>query len=136
MQELIVAIVSSAAVVLAAVLGSPKLGRNPRARILKDIEIYKALPDNSTAKRQQLSLVEKQVDALAKNLEGRRSPMEIVLGVIILILAFLVIWPMVNWGGWWWLLSPGAIFLLLLGGVGLGQGLTKGSRNEKGRLIK
>lgn len=136
MQELIVAIVSSAAVVLAAVLGSPRLGRNPRARILKDIEIYKALPDSSTAKRQQLSLVEKQVDALAKNLEGKRSPMEIVLGVIILILAFLVIWPMVSWGGWWWLLSPIALFLLLLGGVGLGQGLTKGSRNEKGRLIK
>lgn len=132
MQELIVAIVSSAAVVLAALAGAPGLGRNPRTQVLKDIEIYKALPDSSSAKRQQLSLIEKQIDNLAKSLDGERSPMEIVLGVIILILAFIVIMPMVTWGGWWWLLSPLALFLLLLGGVGLGQGLTKGSRNEKG----
>lgn len=136
MQQLIVAIISAAAVILAAVVGGPGLARNPRARILKDIEIYKALPDTSPAKQKQLTLVERQVDSLSENFDGKRSPGQIVLGIIILAIAAVAIWPMVTLGAWWWLLSPVALFLLLFGGVGVGQGLTKGARNEKGSLIK
>jgi len=134
-HEIIIGIVGAAAVVVSALVG-PLLAKDERNKILKEIEIWNSLPEASTSKAGLLGLIDTRVSKISGSANDRRSAPEVILALVILGLAVFGIWVMVTFGGLWWFTSPVVLFLLLLGGVGLGQGLTKGPRNEKGRLVK
>lgn len=142
-QELVLGLIGAVAVVLAAILGAPRLGRDARSSIAKDLDIYKALPDSSAVKADFLTHIERRVRQLFANetdadtdTNAKRSGGQIALGITILVLAIALALLVVIGGSWWWLASPVVIFLLLLGGVGLGLGLKKAPRDEKGNLVK
>lgn len=133
-QQLILALVGAIAIVLAAILGVPRFSRDMRSGIAKDLEIYKALPQTSPVRDGLLEHIEQRVRQLSVNDQAKRSPGQIALGVSILVIAFVMGWFMVVWNGWWWLASPVVLFLLILAGVGIGQGAKKAQRDNKGNL--
>ncbi|MGO4452529.1 hypothetical protein [Arthrobacter sp. RAF14] len=121
--------------ILAALVSVANLRADLRTVISKELEIYNSLPEGSAKRGLLLEHIELQIEHFAGSNPARRSGSGIVLGLIILSLALGGTYFMALGGGWWWLLSPGVLFLLLLGGVGLGQAIPKVPRDDKGNII-
>lgn len=139
-QEILLGLIGGVALVLAAILGAPRIGKDARSTLAKDLEMYNALPESSVVKADFLSHIERRIRQLtsseSNNLNAKRSAGQIALGITILVLAVALGLLVVMNGSWWWLASPVVLFLLLFGGVGLGLGLTKAPRDQKGNLVK
>lgn len=132
-EQVVTATVAGVAAVAAAVLGAPRVFRDSKDDILKQIQVHDALPESSPARKTLLDSIERQVEALAKTGGPRRDPVGIGLGVAFLVLAVLGGWSVARWGGGWWWASPIVVFLALLGIVGLAQDGPKRARDSKGR---
>lgn len=108
-----------------------------RASISKDVELLKALPDDSTSRRGLRNYVDKRVkDFITFETTASR---EIAIGVFALlttiVMALLSIW-LIGKGGWYLL---GLLFTVPLGLVcayGIGDSFVKAPRDEKGNRIE
>lgn len=136
-QELIVGVIGAFAVVLAAFLGLPLFGRDPRSAIKQELDIYLALPPGFDEARENLrASIEEQIRSNTGQNPASRSPAQVVLGLVILVIAGVAGYYMFLLGSWFFLASPIVLFLILLGLVGLSQALKKVPRDSKGAIIK
>lgn len=134
-QEIMIAVIGAAGLLIAAFVSVPRIVRDIRWSIERDLSIYKALPPESEAKTKLLAKIDREIAALDMHDQRRRYPMGIGLGVAFLLMALAGAWWIVTVSGWWWWLSPIAGFALLIGIVGLAQGIPKRLRDEKGNII-
>ncbi|MCW2794022.1 MAG: hypothetical protein JWO76_3120 [Nocardioides sp.] len=132
-SKIALAVVSLAA----AILQFLRARGGRRAQILSDIELYKALPDSSSAKRELLELIDGAIKALiSEETEKRRDPTGIGLAISFLLLGPLAIAWGINGDGWWNVLILVGAVVLLFGIVGLSESATLKARDEKGNAIK
>ncbi len=112
----------------------PRGGR--RSRIKADLELYKLLPEDlphRDAFRESIGL---QVQRLIEHeTVKRRHASTVVTGLIFLALG---VYPIVLafHGGWWLTLFPVGAAASFVGIATITDGLTKGERDERGRLVK
>ncbi|WP_132438003.1 MULTISPECIES: hypothetical protein [unclassified Rathayibacter] len=136
-ENILVAIIAAAGVILAGVIQAPRLLRNTRADILRDIEIYNALPDTLTARKVLLERIGKDVTTLATGGEKRRDATSVVLGIVFLGVSWWLTVQLLNaqeW--WWWIASPALLLGWSLGAFGFVQGLQRHHRTSTGSVIK
>lgn len=135
--RVIAAIISSAVVILGAVLNKANLFDKAHAKVLKDLEIYNALPDTSVAKGQLLKHIDQKVGMLIKNDSAlSRHPFGIVLAIIFITLGSYLTWFFIDLGSWWRFALIGSIFVIILGIAGFAQDVSKKERDQNGRPIK
>lgn len=121
-------------IIVGAVQFWPRGGR--RARIKSDVELYSLLPEEIENRDEFKRHISSQLAQLIKHeTVKRRDPTGIILGVVFTaggsylgVLAF-------N-GGWWWLFLVLAIVGVPIGIAMIADGLSKGERDERGRLLK
>lgn len=134
--ELIVGIVAAVALVIAAIIGAPRVIRDPINSLAKQVEIYNALPEGSAAHTKLMRRIEERIDDLDSHEKARRNPMGVALGVSFLIIAAALTWLVWSAGGWWWLSGPLLFILWLMGIVGFAQGIVRAPRTASGSLLK
>ncbi len=134
--ELIIGIVAAIAAVFAAVIGAPRILRDARWSIQRDLEIWKSLPENSSARAGLLRKIEREVVALDVHDKKRRNPMGIGLGIAFFVIGAGLLWIIILQGSWWWFASLIAFPSLLLGIGGFFLSIFKTLRDEKGNTIK
>lgn len=135
-QELIIGIIAAVGVVTAAGLGAPRILRDARWGIQRDLEIWKALPVESTAREGLLKKIDREVKSLDIHDQKRRYPLGIGLSLSFLLMGVAGSWFVIVQGGWWWLGSPVAFLFVIFGLAGLGTYSQKTLRDEKGNTIK
>lgn len=135
-EPLIVGIIAAVATISAAVFASPRLFKDTRTNVLKDLQIYAGLPDSSSAKQTLLARIEGQLETLEQHGDARRRPLGIVLGLIFIALSGLGTWYILNAGGWWHFGWLPVAFVFILGAVGLAQDARKSFRDSKGNPLK
>ena len=134
-SEVVVGVIGAGALVLATILGVPRIVKDPLTPIQKQLEIYRALPKDSRAREAILRRIEEQVDNLDSEATARRNPSGIALGVAFILIAGALGWFIWSTGGWWWVLSPVAATAALFGIIGLFQGLEKAPRAANGQTL-
>lgn len=135
-DEALGAIVSALALVVAAVLQGPKIWRNRRSDVLKDLEIYKSLPDESSAKAPFLLHIDDRVSSLIGNGEKRRNPLNAGIGIAFLLVAAWLTYLVISIGQWWaWFALPVLLFFWVFGIYGTIEGFTKLHRDVSGKAI-
>lgn len=134
-SDVVVGIIGAAALVLATILGVPRIVRDPLTPIQRQLEIYRALPKDSPARESILRRIEEQVESLDSEATARRNPSGIALGVAFILIAVASGWFIWSAGGWWWILSPVAATAALFGVIGLFQGLEKTPRAANGQAL-
>lgn len=135
-ESLLVGILTALATLMAAALGGPRVFKDARSNVLKDLQIYNALPESSAAREPILGRIEAQLETLEQHGEARRRPTGIVLGIVFLALAAFGGWYIATVGGWWHLGWPLVLFVFILGAVGFVQDVSKHVRDAKGNPIK
>ncbi|MEC5152460.1 hypothetical protein [Cryobacterium sp. GrIS_2_6] len=135
-QELIIGVITAVAVVFAAGISTPRLLRDIRTTIAKDIDIYNALPDASTAKAALLARIDVQIGELDTHDKARSQPIGIGLGISFLVIGGALLWLLILQGGLWWWASPIVLTILVFGLAGLIISSQKVLRDEKGNPIK
>lgn len=136
-ESIAVAVVAGVFAVLAAAIKYFELFGRSRSDIGKDIEIYNALPDSSSAKKKLLENIDLRIkQSIVNETQKRRDPLGIILGLTLFAAGAYFSWFTVENGGWWWLLFPVAVIICIVGIVGFFQDIKKTERNEKGRPIK
>ena len=135
-QEVVIGIVAAVAAIFAAVISAPRILRDARWGIQRDLEIWKALPEESAARAGLLKKIDREVKALDVHDQKRRHPMGIGLGVSFFIIGAALLWLMISLGGWGWLLSPIVLFCLIFGIGGFAISIRKTIRDEKGNTVK
>lgn len=136
MTDIVVGSIAALALILGAVIGAPRLLKDPVNSIVKQTEIYNALPESSPAKAAILERIEQQVNGLDTEASARRNPYGIFWSVIFIILGAAAGWFVVSTGGWWWIGSPIPFVLLLAGFIALGQSATKVPRAANGQSLE
>lgn len=134
--EIIIAIISGIVAVTVAAISKTNLFSRQHATLLKDIELYNALPDSSDSKKPLLKFIDSKVTKyIARSTIHRRSGTDITLGIIFLAIGSYLTWFFINLGSWWLfgLLFSG--FALLISIFGLVRGLKKVERDEKGNPV-
>ena len=107
-----------------------------RSQLQQDAELFKILPEESTARSELLVHIDKQVVRLIRNEdELTRDPTGILLAIIFLAVAVALAVTSFREGGVWWFLIAPASFFGIFGLVGLGQDLPRRKRDERGRPI-
>jgi hypothetical protein len=134
-SELAVAIIGAVGVIVAAVLGVPRIARDSRWQIQRDLEIYTALPDSSGSKPGLLAKIDREVALLDRRDLARRDPSGIGLAIAFLVIGLALVWLTVSSGRWWWTASPITAGLLVFGIVGLCVSGPKKIRDEKGNAL-
>lgn len=135
-QEAIVGIVAASAAVFAAAISAPRILRDVRWSIQRDLEIWKSLPHESASRAGLLRKIDREVKALDVHDQKRRHPMGIGLGVSFFIIGVALLWLTLSWGGWWWLITPVVLFCLIFGVGGFAISVRKTLRDEKGNTVK
>ena len=135
-DEALGAIVGALALVVAAAFQGPKLWRNRRTDILRDLEIYDSLPDESGAKAKLLAHIDAEVLTLSGNGVKTRNPASAGLGVAFIVVAGLLAYlVLASEQPWFWVIAPVVLFFALLGVFGTFEGLTKKHRDASGKPI-
>lgn len=134
--ELLAAVTSAVAVVLAAVIGLPRALRDAKDEVLELLQVYNALPEDSGARPRLLALIESKVDALTSSGEPTRDPTGISVATMFLLIGTGLAWSVYVYGSWWWWTSPIVLFFLVFGVVGLAQDLPRRARDGRGRPIR
>ncbi|PPH27817.1 hypothetical protein [Rathayibacter sp. AY1F9] len=130
------AVIAGLALIVGAIFQAPRL-RNTRADVLRDIEIYNAMPSDLSSKAQLKRRIDRDVSILATGGEKRRDGPSIVIGLLFLATSGWLTWQLFTIGqAWWWFGSPVLFALWLIGLVGTVQGVTKHHRTASGRIIK
>jgi hypothetical protein len=130
------AVIAGVALIFGAIFQAPRL-RNTRADILRDIEIYNAMPSDLSSRAQLKRRIDRDISILATGGEKRRDVTSIVLGLLFLVTSGWLTWQLFTIGqAWWWFGSPILFILWLIGLVGTAQGVTKHHRTASGRIIK
>jgi hypothetical protein len=135
-QEVIIGIVAAAGVIFAAVISAPRILRDERWGIQRDLEIWKALPKESAAREDLLKKIDREVKSLDVHDQKRRNPAGVGLGISFFAIGAAVLWLILIQGSWWWFASPIALALLIFGLAGFGISVGKTLRDEKGNTIK
>ncbi len=135
-QELIIGVIAAVGVVFAAGISAPRLLRDIRTTIAKDIDIYNSLPEASTAKAALLVRIDTQIGELDSHDKARNQPMGIGLGISFLVIGGTLLWLVILQGGLWWWASPIVLAVLVFGLVGLIISSQKILRDDKGNPIK
>lgn len=100
--QVVVAIITGAAVVLAAALTpilQERFKTDPRLSIERDLEICSQLPDNSQARKELEKDIERRVSELTTTMKGTRDWTG---GVIYIFLAGLALWGTIVFTYWGW----------------------------------
>jgi hypothetical protein len=132
---LIVGIIAAAAAIGSAIIGAPRLYRDPLNPISKMVEIHNALPPGK-ARSSLMLRIEEQVDDLALRSTARRHVPGIVLSVLLAVITVSTAWLVLTWGGWWWLASPVPVAALVLSITGFAIYSAKVPRDSRGVAIK
>ena len=135
-QQLIIGIITAIAVVFAAIISAPRLLRDVRSNIAKDLQIYKSLPDKSPAKGALLARIERQIEELDLRDKARRQPVGIGVGISFLVIGGALLWFLFIEGGYWWWGLVVVIPILLFGLIGLIISSRKVPRDDQGVAIK
>lgn len=111
-------------------------GTRRREAIVRDLDLYERLPEDSNARQIMLNHIERSIQRMTEEeTTKRRDPTGIGLAVAFLIGGALfgyVGWTARSWEWTWWIAS--ATFLLF-GVVGATQDGTKAERDERGHRI-
>ncbi|MBC7546897.1 hypothetical protein H7171_04095 [Candidatus Saccharibacteria bacterium] len=113
-----------------------KARQGGRDRILKDIELLGTLPEKAKSRESLLQDIDRRVELMIQDdLSKRRNAFEIWLGAIFLLAAVGQGYLVLDYRGWWWLLSVSVVFCFAMGITGLTQGLDRVERDDKGKHI-
>jgi hypothetical protein len=135
-DEALGAIIGALALVVAAAFQGPKIWKNRKTDILRDLEIYDSLPDESAAKVKLLAHIDAEVLTLSGNGVKTRNPTSAGLGIAFLIVAVLLAYlVLASEQPWFWLITPIVLFFALFGVFGTFEGLTKKHRDATGKAI-
>lgn len=135
-EPLTIGIIAAVATIVAAIFVSPRVFKDARSNVLKDLQIYSALPDSSSAKRPLLKRIEGQLETLEQHGDARRRPLGIVLGLVLMGLAAYGGWYILTVGGWWHIGWAAVTFVFILGAAGFAQDVRKSFRDSKGNPVK
>lgn len=135
-QEVIIGMVAAAGLILAAAIGAPRILRDARWGIQRDLEIWKALPKESAAREDLLKKIDREVKSLDVHDQKRRNPAGVGLSISFLVIGGALLWLVIIQGALWWLASPVALALIIFGLVGFAISVGKTLRDEKGNTIK
>jgi hypothetical protein len=91
------------------------------------------LPDACEAKSALTDYIDQLALSYVAARLGRRSWSGITLASIILVLGNILLYTALAIGGWWNLVWPIAVFLLILGAFGLSESLTRKERGDESK---
>lgn len=132
----VAAIATAAAAVLGSLVPGRSVGGRRRELILRDLDLFERLPEDSPARQVLLEHIERSVGQLtvAETTE-RRDPSGMTLAALFLLGGVLLVyvgWNAQSWKWPWWVAG---VFCLTLGGVGMAQDATRAERNDRGRRV-
>lgn len=134
--EVSIAIISGIVAVLVAIISKTELFSRKHHRLIKDIELFGMLPNESTKKQDILKFIDQRIAVYIKVAKDhKRNGTDITVGIIFLIIGGYLTWFFVTLGSWWLLALALSIFILMIGVFGLVQGLKSAERDEKGRIV-
>lgn len=108
----------------------------PREQIKSDLDIYKALPDNSGARSDLLTRIDEQIiDLIEREKQTSRDYKGVTVGVILLATGVWATLLVVSVGGAWSWFYIATGFLTLLGLYGSIDSLRLVRRDERGNRI-
>ncbi|MHA7209678.1 hypothetical protein [Arthrobacter sp. MDT1-65] len=134
--ELLEPLVVGTATVVAALLGLPRFLRDQRSSVLIDLQIYNALPDESSQKKRVLDRIDAQLESLDASRDARRDPTGSALALFLIGSSVIMGLGVIGTGGWWLALLPVIVFLALIGVAGAAQSFPKRVRDAKGRPLQ
>ena len=136
-DEAFAATITAIALVIAAALQAPRIWKNRRSDILRNLEIYNALPSESAdAKVKLLAHIDAEILILSGNGEKTRNPTSAGLGIaFVVVAALLTYFILASEQSWFWLLTPAVVFFAVFGIFGTFEGLTKKHRDGGGKGV-
>jgi hypothetical protein len=128
--------VAGVVAIVAAIIGAPRVLRDPLDSIKKMTEIYNALPEKSSGRPKLLERIEQRINGLDTESTARRNGYGIFWGVFFGAVGFGFLLLILVTGGtaWWWSPLPGISLAL---GIGiLVQNAPKVPRAANGQTLK
>lgn len=134
--EIVIAIISGLVIIISSLINKTDIFSRKHHDTLKDIDLYNALPNNSAGKSELITHIDRKVsEYIKKSTEHRRSPIEIVSGLIFLSPGLYLSWFFYTSGGWWLIGLPLSILISLIGIYGTISGFQKTERDSKGNRV-
>lgn len=129
-------IATATAAMLGRLLPGRSVGGRRRELVLRDLDLYERLPEDSPARQVLLRHIEQSVVQLTVDeTTKRRDPSGMTLAALFLLggaLLMYVGWSARSWDWVWWITGG---FCVLIGAVGMAQDGTKAERDERGRRV-
>lgn len=133
----VAAISTAAAALLGRLLPGHSVGGRRRDLILRDIELYERLPNDSPARQVLLQHIERSVTKLTVDEEvQRRNPFGMTLAALFLVGGLLLANVGRNAQSWQWTWWVAAVVCLVFGAVGMAQDAASVERDERGRPVR
>ncbi|WDF32212.1 hypothetical protein PTW37_10020 [Arthrobacter agilis] len=134
--ELISALIGGVTALLAALLTRlPQFFRDGRASLSKDLEVYNALPAESSQKEQLLSRIDQQLRALGLRRDARRDWWGIAQALFLMVAGGAFLLAAIGAGGGWLLTVVPSLGLLLLALLGLLHSVPRRVRDVRGNPV-
>lgn len=135
--QIIIAVISAVTAIVVATITKTELFSRRLSGLSKDIRLYNDLPSESKSKDPLLAFIDQRIsDYIVTSTEHRRNAAEVITGIVVLIASLAVSLLLNSLGSWWQLGYSVTGFFLLVGVVGIAQGLRKVERDEKGNPVK
>lgn len=136
-QSVVGAIISGVVAISAVILGKTDIFNRDQNSIVKDTELYRALPDESQSKRKLLKWIDEKVESYITNeTKLTRDLTGVILGLAFIGAGGYLSWFFIEQSSWWRIGLVLSIFMVILGVVGLVQDASKLERDHKGRPLK
>jgi hypothetical protein len=134
--ELSSALIGGLAALIAALLTRlPHFFRDGRASLSKDLEVYNALPEESSQKERLLRRIDQQLQALDARRSARRDWWGVAQSVFLLVASLAFLLAAIGAGGAWLLTIALSLGLLLLAGLGLLHSAPRRVRDVRGNPV-